>query len=58
MHTGVGRLGVPEDWIVQHVQQRESLRKVSTAVISDTLSEMVGESLIYMLGVKSYKSVT
>ena len=58
MCTGVQQLGVPVDWIVQFVQKKESFSKVSKAAILDTLEEMVGESTIYSIGPKSYKSIT
>ena len=55
---GVGRLGVPESWIVKYIQQREAFHKLPAEVITEGIEELTGESLIYPLTPNSYRSVT
>lgn len=54
---GVGRLGVPEDWIIKFIQQKETFCKISPAAILEAIEELVEDSLIYSFTIKSYKSV-
>ena len=51
------QLGVPEDWIIEHIKQTDHLRQVPRQTIVNTLTYMVDNSLIYPVGPKSYRQV-
>lgn len=59
MHCiGVARLGVPEDWIIKFVTQKEAFAKVPEEAILEAIEQLVGDSLVYLFNTKSYKTVT
>ena len=54
---GVARLGVPEDWIVQFVRQKETFNNLPRTAILEAIEQLVGDSLVYQFNTKSYKTV-
>ncbi len=56
LHAEVLQLGVPEEWIIEHIQQQSKL-SLSRAVIVETISAMVDNSIIYPINPKSYRLV-
>ena len=56
--VGVSRMGVPEDWIIKFVAQKEAFCKVPEVAILEAIELLVGGSLVYLFSAKSYKTVT
>lgn len=55
---GVARLGVPEEWIVEFVKQKEVFCKLPRLAILEAIELLVGDSRVYLFNTKSYKTVT
>lgn len=55
--AGTSQLGVPRNWIVQHVQETEGLRQVPPATIVAAISRLEENSLIFAVGLDTYKMV-
>lgn len=50
-------MGVPEDWIVKFVEQKEIFHKIPRTAILEAIEQLVGDSLVYMFGTKAYRTV-
>lgn len=51
------RLGVPEDWIIKFIKQKEAFHKIPTSSVLEAIEELVGDGLIYSFSTNSYKSI-
>ncbi len=52
------RLGVPEDWIVQHVRDSPTFRNVPAPRVVAAIVKLLDTSQIYTVTAKSYKCIT
>lgn len=52
------QLGVPRDWIVEHVRGRERLQYVPAALVTAAISHLEDSSTIFSVSDGAYKTVT